>query len=246
MSSAANALKEKSRCIVVLTQQLKDAEQERADAERYKTRLDTMTSWKNQLLTRTKTLAMFQQHGISIEISNREVKKLQSLLQRLQEGFAANNASIIDTDTMNTVGFGVKSFVRSFDDCIKDAWGSYTKQKVPQISDSFLSAMENVKSFQQEVQTIRTCKNQLTPLSQTMPRTKTDLELFERHLSRMNEAWVKLSSDSVPDEVLDFLKAAGTGSGASLDSYTDVVKEWLSKNNVQSQLSIRISTGGTV
>lgn len=185
------------------------------------------------------TLRTFRQKGIADFDLSQKAKALLDNVVAVEANFQENSDWILDS--RNFKGNILKSNVEELTNLLKQqliqAWKNYLFRRMPSANQEILNLLGRVEEFKTTVQRVRNI-NALIPREE-FPKNNEEFENIERLIGQLQESWDSLSSEKVPDSVLQFLRAA-TNQGASLHLLTPEVKEWVHKHGIADSLRIRL------
>ena len=105
-------------------------------------------------------------------------------------------------------------------------WKRYAQNLLPRLDNELIEIFEKLPSTKTQVNTIRQLQQQAYTLSSSLPTSEHDIDELERMVASIKTQWQGLQTTDIPASVLTFLKAVRSG-GASLQLFTDEVRQWL-------------------
>ncbi len=207
--------------------------------EGFKTRQQQIEEAVLKLLPFTNTLRVFRQKNIiDCDIRQKVEPLLHSVNLRLEK-FKESPEWIVDSHNFNgnILERSIKGITNELDEQLTQAWKNYLVQKMPSTNQEMLNVLVKIEAFRPTVQIIRDLSDRLQ--RQKLPQTSEEFEYIEQLINQLRERWHCLSSDEVPETVLNFLKAA-VDLGAPLDLLTPEVREWLDSHDISDSLRVRL------
>lgn len=121
------------------------------------------------------------------------------------------------------------------------SWKKYAQTILPHLDNELLDIFEKLPSTRAQVRTIRQLQQQAQQLAGSLPSSENDIQNLVNLANRIRESWQNLETTEIPPSVMVFLKAA-CGAGASLDLFTDEVRQWLSEHRLIQAFSISLAS----
>ncbi len=229
----------KSQQLIQLSQQKIKLEQDATKLEGFQTRQQQISQAVAAIEQLIGTLRTFRQKGIANFDLSQKAKNLLDYVAVIEVNFQENSDWILNPK--NFKGNILKSSVETLTNLLKQeliqAWKNYLLRQIPSTNQEILNLLGRVEEFKITVQKVRNI-NALIPREE-FPKNNEEFENIERLIGQLQESWDSLSSEKVPDSVLQFLRAA-TNQGASLHLLTPEVKEWVHKHGIADSLRIRL------
>jgi hypothetical protein len=123
---------------------------------------------------------------------------------------------------------------------LRQGWAAHVESVVQTPGSDQLDVFAKIPAFQKVTAELRQLYEERTRLSQSLPMSDDEAQAPHRLAAQIEDAWARLGGDA-PETVLELLRAAGTPTGAALDTLTNEVREWLDDHGVTDALRIRIS-----
>ena len=80
---------------------------------------------------------------------------------------------------------------------------------------------------------------QITNAKSDIPETKEDVLELKKSCQEAGQLFNEI--DGIPESVRNFLKAASSINGASIEMYNEEIKEWAEENNMTENLRLRFA-----
>lgn len=132
----------------------------------------------------------------------------------------------------------VDSLRNELDTLLRSAWKSYKQARIPKTNNELLDLLGKIETFRPTVERVRSLHAQIEAVP--FPQDSEHFQRLEQGIDDMSNAWNSLSSNDVPESVLNFLKAASTF-GASLDSLTPEVEVWLKEQGITRFFQVKLT-----
>lgn len=124
---------------------------------------------------------------------------------------------------------------------LREGWAAHVESVVQTPAGDQLDVFAKVPDFRDVAVRLKALYASRAALAERLPTNAEEVQAPHDLAAQIEEAWRALGGDA-PASVLDLLRAAGTPSGASLDTLTDDVRRWISDNNLSDTLRIRLTS----
>lgn len=215
------------------------------EALRIRTRAEELERPTEQLESWVLVLKAFRKHGISVSLDTAVAGSVRQFARRIAGDFADDPASILDPDSTLRRAFWtpLNNLPDVLASRIRTAWVEYIDETIPQRQDDVLDVLGALPGFAEQVAQIRALYRVADDLKRTFGSAgdlQATLKQPELLSIQITEAVARLEGPGIPSEVLSFVKAASTPSGAPLDQYTESVHEWLERNGLSKLVRVRL------
>ena len=92
-------------------------------------------------------------------------------------------------------------------------WKNFVDEKKPNLNFEQLNILEKIPELETKVKELKDCLETINRQKETFPIKVEDFDLILSISNDMTQLWNQLSSEKIPDEVLNFLKKAGSYEG---------------------------------
>lgn len=238
--STPKSLKEKC-------QQLIDLSQRKIDLKKYAAQLDGFTSRQEKITNAVReiqpliiALRVFRQKGIINFDLNQKVNTLLTFITSTEENFRKNPEWILDNNNFkgNIFTSNAENLRSTLRQHLCQAWKSYLTQQLPSTNKEMLEIFAKLESLRPTIQRISNLDRQIKEVE--FPKNSEDFDRVDKLIEQLRQSLESLSSDKIPQNVQNFLKAAAN-QGATIDFLTAEVKEWLIQHRLADSLRIRLS-----
>ena len=193
------------------------------------------------LATLMQTYRLFEKNGIDFEETRGEVGPTLDRLRKVREQFEEDPGYIIDRQgSLRSLWKRIESHRDGLRLQLDKAWRQHVRDHAPGQDEEVLDVLGRIPDFEKPVQRIRTQASRLERKKETLPRTEEDLQAIHALSESIGEAWQSIGSGELSDDVLAFLKAAASQSGASLDLLTPGVRDWLEREGLTESFAVRV------
>ena len=124
----------------------------------------------------------------------------------------------------------------------KDAenqWSEWLEGQIPQIGSALLEILGRISDFRTPIAEVRTKQQHLGSIAKTLPSDQQDIATARTLAEEFTIAWRELNAENLPQEILEFLRDAGTHQGASLSKLTPAVLAYLVEHRLQNSFTVR-------
>ncbi len=228
-------------------QQLIDLSQRKIDLKKYAEQLDGFTFRQEKITNAVReiqpiiiALRVFRQKGIINFDLNQKVDTLLTFLTSCEENFRKNPEWILDRNNFQGNNFtsSVVTLKTTLRKNLCQAWKSYLTQHLPSINKEMLNIFIKLESLKPTIERIYILNRQIQEIE--FPKNSEDFDRVDKLIEELKQSLDSLSSDKIPEDVQNFLKAAAN-QGATIDLLTLEVKEWLIQHRLAESLRIRLT-----
>lgn len=118
-------------------------------------------------------------------------------------------------------------------------WKNFIDEKKPNLNFEQLNILEKISELETKVKELKKCLEVLNNYKEKFPTNIDDFNLIVSFSDTMTELWKQLSSEKIPEEVLNFLKRAGSYEGIKLSEINANILMWLSEHNLTQLCQVR-------
>ena len=133
----------------------------------------------------------------------------------------------------------VDKTLREIERRVTGSWQRYIAQVTPETSPEILDALASDPTARTTVLTIRRLAETIRRLRERQVPTAEEISEFEEAVVDLRKAWSTLDVASLNEEVVAFLRAANSDSGAPISLLTPSVISWLAQRDLWSHYTIR-------
>lgn len=181
-------------------------------------------------------LKSFRQRGILNDVVP-TTSDLLAIITEAEKKFNENPDSIIDFK-INTLNSRIETLKKTLEQQLSQSWKTYLDENMPSTNNEVLSVMAKFDEFKNTVNEIRNLDKEIKAVN--YPKNDAEFTKYEGKIKRLKLCW-DVESDKFPETILQFLKdAANPNKGASLNSLTPEVKDWIERYNIYDSIKIRL------
>jgi hypothetical protein len=118
-------------------------------------------------------------------------------------------------------------------------WQRYVAHHAPHTSNEILEALTNDSRARVAVIRIRRLADLLSSLRDRTVPSSEDIDSFDQAARELHEAWATLDVETIDPQVVAFLRAANSDSGAPISTLTSDVLRWLEERGATDQYVIK-------
>lgn len=197
-----------------------------------------VNGWAEELPRLVSQYAVFSQRDdLSLGVEP-DGSRVVSAAEAARTKIAENPLEITRGRTFTNLRNAVDRLVGEYRETIDQAWVAWVQNIAPKIDDAELSPFEGHPEYRQTVADIKIKRGTLRRSEREQAEDATGFETVERLIAELCELLGRLPI-TAPDEVKTFLAATNSKEGASIDLFTDSVREWLRVNNQLDKYRIR-------
>jgi len=191
------------------------------------------------ILPMVETFKTFRQRGIvGIDVT-KKIDHILSLILSIEQKLTENHEWIFEPENteLNNLKSHVETLKTTLEQQLSKVWKSYRDQQMPSTNSEILNLLAKVEAFRPTVLQIQIIDREIKNV--TYPKNNAEFATYEHKIEQLKLHWNSLSSDEVPADVLNFLRAAAN-QGAPLNLWTPEVKDWINQHSIADSLKIRL------
>lgn len=142
-------------------------------------------------------------------------------------------------DLFGRLQAALDSAIREVEQRAATTWQRYIAQNTPETSPAILAALAADPDAQVTVRDLKRFGEALRRLRELPIPTIQQLNEFDTTVEELRAAWSKLDVAGLDDEIVAFLRAANSDSGADIELLTSAVRQWLEDRGASSHYVIR-------
>ncbi|WP_107668673.1 hypothetical protein [Cyanothece sp. BG0011] len=232
-------LLEKSKQLIKLSQQKIDLQKYAKNQQGFKSREEQIKEYYQQILEIVEPLRLFENKGLIQGDYEPVVKNLLYLVQLTIKEYQQDPEWIIKNFESAKYKSSIKGLTSTIEKQLLETWQNYLKRKLPSTNPELLNILDQINEFKPTIHRIYQLERQIS--SENFPKYKEEFDHIENLIQQLNETWNTLNAENVPDEVLRFLQAAGSNTGAFLNQLTPTVDAWIKEHHLTNALRIRLN-----
>lgn len=175
------------------------------------------------------TLELFKKKKIGVSnLPSYDASTLQEELSEVYSTYKKNADGIVRDKTLREIlNNKLPWFNPKVNEALVVAWQQYTYDKVRKVDSASLAVLGTIPQFKSTIKNIHELQQDIGRIHSTLPMKDTDIYQFDKKADELSQKWQMLDAEGIPESVVVFLRAVGSGGGASLDLLTDEVRNWL-------------------
>ena len=173
---------------------------------------------------------LFRREGFDVDVTNL-LSYAHSLFEKLKRKWEEDKHSIIEAhDFFNKVRFN--KIEQEIKVELEEQWKEFISKNRPSLNKEQLDGLVNIPDLKGVVIELREHLKTLNSLLDTFPNQEADFKYVISITDKMKELWSQLDSKNIPEEMMSFVKRAGTIEGVNLEEITPEIITWLKDNNL--------------
>ncbi|MBS3029673.1 MAG: hypothetical protein HCA25_22155 [Dolichospermum sp. DET50] len=230
---------EKSQELIELSQRKVSLKNYADNLQGFQSREEQINNFITEIQTIMQAVKAFREKGISNITVDKKLDDLLNFIIHAENDFRENPDWIIDNKHFDAKIFkkGIDNITQTLKQQLSTDWQIYLSQNMPSTNQEMLNLLSKVQAFSHHVQRIRNLDQEIKRVN--YPKNIHQLELTQMQITELKQCWESLSSDDVPEAVLNLLRAAAN-QGASLNLLTPEVLDWVNTYGMADSLKIRL------
>lgn len=218
----------------------------RADhAQLFENRADTFEKPATSLRGLEESMKVLLELGIVVPgIEKETVIALKNRINDLHSRYLLNKNVMLDPFPGENIKYVLTNALSRLPDQSREAlirgWGEWCRRQLPHVDEEVLTLLEKIEALRKSAQSVRELKKEFDEVSSSMPIATESVERITHLAGDMNEVWLDLTGEGVPQPVLIFLRKAISIEGARLAELTQDVRDWMSEHGLSNSLRVRI------
>ncbi|MGO6790014.1 hypothetical protein ACCS70_03750 [Rhizobium ruizarguesonis] len=212
------------------------------EALQFQVRANQLTAVSEKLSRARAALKNMRDAGVTVDFVPADGA---TLADRAKELLAAmnGNPSAIDNPPFNLkYDFldRLASITSTAERTVAASWKSYVRKRAEFGSSEVLDALFAIPQFRPSVTRIRQSRTAVEALGETTPTDpKSTISQLDALIAEQAKAWSDLSANDIPSSVVKFIRESAND-GASLESYSEEIRKWLTDRNLIASFRIRL------
>lgn len=223
--------------------QLREQLEEVAEAEKREKMVEQLESRRSELVairdsvkSATDALKALARRTDIVDKPNSD--KAIVLVRKVREALRDDPLSMTKKQILAGMMRSLASFAKKGDASVEATWEQYMPKVRPIVDSNQLIQAEEQKDFKDIASRLRNRVKHAEQLGKNPPATEDDLVALESKWDDIREMIAALPDVADDPLVQEFLKAANSSGGASIDLLTDEVRAWLLENNIANKYRI--------
>ena len=205
--------------------------------EQLESRRVELADVRDALLAVTDSLKAFSARNIEL-VGSLDPTKCLDRVRRIRESLQDDPLSITKGRQFTDMRKGFEKFATEGTECVQVTWGQFMPRAKPSVDTNQLAQAEQQNDFKTIALKLRTRAKYAEKRGKNPPATEDDFAELESAWEDIREMMAALPDVADDPLVQEFLKAANSSGGASIDLLTDEVRDWLQENNIADKYRI--------
>ena len=235
------ALLERITAVKGRIQRQDEARRLEVDADKIGDRASTLSSTLRAASAAVATCALLRSQGVEVEWDKDSIRSLRNRVSRFKERSHSNSTAILEPNAQ--LWPSLDSFPDDAHQRMLTAWQTWLDQAFPVRDEATLATLYQIPELEEGVRSIRHGLAQRSHLRTTLPEGQSDFDAVIETAAATDQAWSELVGAGLPTGVASFLDAAGAGQ-ATLEQFTDVVREWFESKGLEHLIRLSIGHRG--
>ena len=229
-------IEEDCRKLLEQLEEVSKANEREGIVKQLDSRLDDLNTLRLKVLAATDSLkAIAYRTSIDSELNPAiaidRVQTIRSLLN-------ADPLSITKGRDFTSMKKAFEKFAEEGRVAVEDTWVAYMPKARPNVDKGRMAQAKQLKDSAKDADRLEKLDDRATNLGKTPPADEAEFLEIEAVWNEVRQMIDKLPEISSDPKVQEFLRAANSQSGASLDLLTDEVRIWLQKNSLAEKYHI--------
>lgn len=206
----------------------------------FNTRADELEKAFQAFSKLEKLVNVFRNRSIPFTLSL-DLANLRQTLSTIVSDYEKDPENLLKIDNKQTFWNPLKNYPNRISQDLELSWKKYAQNILPRLDNELLGIFEKLPSTRAQVRNICQLQQQAQQLAVYLPSGDDDIQKFVNLSNSIRQSWQNLEATEISPAVMDFLKAA-CSAGASLDLFTDEVRQWLSEHRLIQAFSISLAS----
>ncbi|MFO1431288.1 MAG: hypothetical protein U1F76_14285 [Candidatus Competibacteraceae bacterium] len=235
-------LLQRARQLVDALAQLEESKRLVQNVQGFNTRATEIEQALEAFSKLAELVSAFRSHNIPFTLSL-DLASLRQALETIATDYKNDPNILLKPDNKLTRMFWnpLKNSPNQIRQDLEISWKKYAQTILPRLDNELLDIFEKLPSTRAQARIIRQLQQHVQQLAGSLPSSENDIQTLVNLANRIGESWQNLETTEIPTSVMTFLKAA-CGAGASLDLFTDEVRQWLSEHRLTQAFSISLAS----
>ncbi|HEY3413889.1 MAG TPA: hypothetical protein VGM51_12675 [Armatimonadota bacterium] len=213
--------------------------QDRRLIEQMQTRRGQVDDAVAGLRSAANSLHVLQSNDVPVQVPDDWARRILARTREIRAAVHEDTLAYGDLSGNRDFFRELGEFTAKLTENLSDAWRSYNGLHNVSMDPLVLDTLERFPRFQSDIANIRRLQRDVGQAGVRYPRRQDEFTRFRNAVDQLAIEWDRLSGDSLPDDVLKFLRAAASG-GAALNILTDKVQEWLKAHSLSNTFHVTI------
>jgi hypothetical protein len=205
-------------------------------------RLELLTEWQEALALIADFAESYTARtgGGPEELERLTADRMLLLVRQAAQRFEQDPTSFVHGDHFSAFRREFLALAESLRRSAANGWKRYADEHAPAARADLFEIFRALPRYADATESIRRRSVQLRLLRDKPLPTAEEFNDFNQLVSQLRQTWEELESDDLPDQVVNFLRAAvADRSGAPLELMTPTVLEWLRNRGMLTAFRVR-------
>ena len=171
-------------------------------------------------------------------IGDLDSSKSLERVRKIRDALNVDPLSITKGHDFTNMKKAFEKFVEEGKDALEATWQAYLPKARPTLDKNQLAQAEQQKDFKTTTVQLKAREKHAAKLCKTPPSDEEEFTEIEKAWEDVRQMIAELPEVANDPTVQEFLKAANSSTGASIELLTDEVRVWLRNNNVADKYRI--------
>jgi hypothetical protein len=172
------------------------------------------------------------------------LRTLRAKVEHLSDSYARDRSSILspfpEQDFRQVFVVPCNTFNQKTEKALRESWSHWVRARMPVIDQEVLNVLAGVDALTTSVASIQALLKSIERHTSVLPESADVVKEVLASCAQAKQAWQDLAGDGVGLDILEFLRAGGSETGAPYDSLKPSVLAWLDEHNLRHVLRIRL------
>jgi hypothetical protein len=212
------------------------AEERENTVTQLEARCSELLGLRDSVLTVTRSLEAIS--GRIEIIGKLDSSKCVERVKKIRESLRTDPLSITKGKDLSNMTKAFEKFIETGNAAARETWEQYMPKARPTVDMNQVAQAEQQEAFKSKALLLRSRARHAEQIGKHPPANSEELSELEATWEDIRTMIAELPAVSDDPTVQEFLKAANSRTGASLDLLTEEVRQWLQQNNVKSKYRI--------
>jgi len=217
--------------------ELNDIKELSTKTTKFLQRNDELKSISIELSKVLDIVLLFREMGIQVDIEEKFTNFIMSFNEMKLKWNDDKNSILLQNSF--TTRNNISSIYNETYQELFNKWQNFVNEKKTNVNSEQLNILVKIPELEAKVLELKKCLERISLLRESFPSKTNDFELVISISNEMSKLWSQLSSEKIPEEVLNFLKQAGSYEGIRLSEINSNILFWLTEHNLTQLCQVR-------
>ncbi|MFS0840408.1 hypothetical protein [Paenibacillus sp. 1P03SA] len=230
----------KAATFIELVEKKKLFEKNKEQIQLYKTRQGELRNALIELAKIRSKYLLMRDAGIPCPELTEMLSPVEVIANDKAQLFIENPQVVLEKTSFHAFIKVISTTVTSVGQELLQEWKLYIESLMPNIQQDTLSIFKRVPAFKRETELIEQHMDSLRFHKSKLPNDSAEIENLREVSKVLHQLWIKFGQGNFPPNILEFLRLAGSSTGAPLSILTEDVLKWLNEHGIYNDCTIRI------